>query len=304
MFFIKVVLLTCLFLVFPKITLAFDCENRNDACPKDGYPTCEITGQCAPPNCLVGMALIGGSWKLYCARTAPLASSTPFPNTPTSTLGKPCCLSELAGIRWLYNPSTNLCENTAGAKRAVSCETQKEKCNPGPPDMRGTCILKDPTAPTPPGITCGNSNQPCCPGRSAIEKRTCTNGNVPNDPFSEKCFCLVPTPRTGGYYVSAGCPLPGGKSGTNTAIGCIPSDNLNEFAGWILSKVVFIASGIAFLLMAFGAFQVITSAGDPKKTQAGKEVITSGLSGLLFIILSIFLLKLIGVDILKIPGFG
>lgn len=92
--------------------------------------------------------------------------------------------------------------------------------------------------------------------------------------------------------------------GIRTALGCIPANNTNNFIAWILSKVVFIASGIAFLLMAFGAFQVITSAGDPKKAQAGKELITSALSGLLFIILSIFLLKLIGVDILRIPGFG
>jgi len=99
-------------------------------------------------------------------------------------------------------------------------------------------------------------------------------------------------------------PGTGNKNdGVITAIGCIPMGSLNSFAGWILSKVVFIASGIAFLLMAFGAFQVITSAGDPKKAQAGKELITSALSGLLFIILSIFLLKLIGVDILHIPGF-
>ena len=89
-----------------------------------------------------------------------------------------------------------------------------------------------------------------------------------------------------------------------TAIGCIPTNDLNEFAGWIIGKVIFVASGIAFLLMTFGTFQVITSSGDPKKAQAGKELITSALSGLLFIILSVFLLKLIGVDILRIPGFG
>lgn len=91
---------------------------------------------------------------------------------------------------------------------------------------------------------------------------------------------------------------------TWTALGCIPTNDLNEFAGWLIGKVIFIASGIAFLLMAFGAFQIITSSGDPKKAQAGKETLTSALTGLLFIILSIFLLKLIGVDILRIPGFG
>jgi len=100
-------------------------------------------------------------------------------------------------------------------------------------------------------------------------------------------------------------PNPGTGSkadGIRTAIGCIPTNNLNEFVKWILTRVVFVASGIAFLLMAFGAFQIITSAGSPEKAKAGSELITSALSGLLFIILSVFLLKLIGVDILHIPG--
>lgn len=92
--------------------------------------------------------------------------------------------------------------------------------------------------------------------------------------------------------------------GVRTAIGCIPLYNLQNFIGWVLPKVIYIASGIAFLLMVFGTFQIITSSGDPKKKQAGSELITSALSGLLFIILSIFLLKLIGVDILRIPGLG
>lgn len=95
-----------------------------------------------------------------------------------------------------------------------------------------------------------------------------------------------------------------GKKGVKTALGCIPTDDLNDFVGWLLRNVIFVASGIAFLLMAFGALQIITSAGSPDKMKAGSELITSALSGLLLIILSLFLLKLIGVDILRIPGFG
>lgn len=91
---------------------------------------------------------------------------------------------------------------------------------------------------------------------------------------------------------------------TWTALGCIPADTLNNFVGWFLGKLIFVASGIAFLLMAFGALKIITSAGSPESIQAGKELITSSLAGLVFIILSLFLLKLIGVDILQIPGFG
>jgi len=94
------------------------------------------------------------------------------------------------------------------------------------------------------------------------------------------------------------------KGNVWTAFGCIPTDTLNNFVAWFLGKLIFVASGIAFLLMAFGALQILTSAGSPEKVQAGKELITSALAGLIFIILSLFLLKLIGVDILQIPGFG
>lgn len=133
-------------------------------------------------------------------------------------------------------------------------------------------------------------------------------------PELKKCQCFSPNPSV--PFICTGLcvadpndphcdPGTGTKAdGISTAIGCIPASNLNEFVGWLLGKFIFIASGIAFLLMAFGAFQIITSAGDPKKTQAGSELITSALSGLLLIILSVFLLKLIGVDILQIPGFG
>lgn len=95
-----------------------------------------------------------------------------------------------------------------------------------------------------------------------------------------------------------------GNDGMKTAIGCLPIYNLNEFIKWVVLIVVPIASGIAFLLMISGAFQIISSSGDPKKVQSGKELITSAFSGLLFIILTIFLLKLLGVDILHIPGFS
>jgi hypothetical protein len=93
-------------------------------------------------------------------------------------------------------------------------------------------------------------------------------------------------------------------TGINTALGCIPVNDLNEFVGWLLRNLTFIATGIAFFLMVFGAIQILTSSGNPDKVKVGGELITSAISGLLFIILSVFLLKLIGVDILQIPGFG
>lgn len=95
-----------------------------------------------------------------------------------------------------------------------------------------------------------------------------------------------------------------GTQGLPTAIGCIPTDEINEFVAKILRLSISLGGGIAFLLMLWGAFRVMTSSGDPKSVQAGQELITSALAGLILIIFSVFLLQLIGVKILQLPGFG
>ena len=101
-----------------------------------------------------------------------------------------------------------------------------------------------------------------------------------------------------------GTPGAQDTDGVNTAIGCIPVNDISTFAAWLLERLIFVASGIAFLLLVLGAIQILTSSGSPDRVKAGGELITSAISGLLLIILSVFLLKLIGVDILHIPGFS
>jgi len=86
----------------------------------------------------------------------------------------------------------------------------------------------------------------------------------------------------------------------NTAIGCIPINNFEDFVGFFTKWGVGIGGGIAFFLLLYGAFQVMTSAGDPKRLQAGQELLSATISGLIFIIFSVFILRFIGVDILGI----
>ncbi len=92
-----------------------------------------------------------------------------------------------------------------------------------------------------------------------------------------------------------------------TALGCLdtqlPTGTSKGFITVLLRLGGGLAGGIAFLLILFGGFQIITSAGNPERLNAGRELITSAIAGLLLIIFSIFLLKVIGVDILGIPGF-
>ena len=90
----------------------------------------------------------------------------------------------------------------------------------------------------------------------------------------------------------------------NTAIGCIPVSDTNVFMGWILGWAIGVGGGIAFLLIVYASFMVMTSQGNPERLKAGQELLTSAISGLVLLIFSVFILKFIGVDILKLDQFG
>ena len=89
----------------------------------------------------------------------------------------------------------------------------------------------------------------------------------------------------------------------DTAIGCIPLEG-SGLVGFILGWAIGIGGGIAFLLMIYAGFLMMTSQGDPKRLQAGQELLTSAIMGLILLIFSVFILRLIGVDILGIPGLS
>lgn len=92
-------------------------------------------------------------------------------------------------------------------------------------------------------------------------------------------------------------------AGVWTALGCVHTKP-DLFVGQLLGWVMGIGGGIAFLLIVFGGFKILTSGGDPEHLNDGKEIIVSALTGLLLIIFSVILLRIIGVDILQIPGFS
>lgn len=89
----------------------------------------------------------------------------------------------------------------------------------------------------------------------------------------------------------------------DTALGCIPVQ-MDKFIAWLLPYLFGISGGIAFLLMVYGFILITTSNGDPKAIQGARETITSAIVGLLISIFAIFILRLIAVDILHIPGIS
>gem|GEM_PF-1621373 len=96
------------------------------------------------------------------------------------------------------------------------------------------------------------------------------------------------------------------RRGIYTAIGCV-STSVTSDNGMIAQLVrigLGLAGGLALLMILAGAFTLSTSQGDPKKANEAKELVTSAVMGIIFIIFSVTLLQFIGVSVLQIPGFG
>ncbi len=96
-----------------------------------------------------------------------------------------------------------------------------------------------------------------------------------------------------------------GPNGIYTAVGCIP---YGDSGRGIISSLVLIglnlSGGVAVLMIMVAGFKFSTSQGDPKKVSEAKEMMTSAVVGLLFVIFSVTILQFIGINILRIPGFG
>lgn len=89
-----------------------------------------------------------------------------------------------------------------------------------------------------------------------------------------------------------------------TAIGCIDISSENGVIQSLFRVGIGIAGAIAVLCNMYAAFMFQTSRGNPEGIKKAQDLITSCITGLLLIIFSVFILRLIGYSILRIPGFG
>lgn len=87
-----------------------------------------------------------------------------------------------------------------------------------------------------------------------------------------------------------------------TELGDIPTD-VGPLVSWVVGKAIGIGGGIALLLLVYGGIRYISSQGDPDSTAEAQEIITAAISGVILIILSVFILKLLGQDILGLDFF-
>ncbi len=98
------------------------------------------------------------------------------------------------------------------------------------------------------------------------------------------------------------CTTPSGEVGIKTAVGCISVTSSTGFLTFILPWAISVGGATAFILIVVAGFLVMTSAGNPQRAKAGKDLMGAAIAGLLMIIFSVYLLDLIGIRIFRIPG--
>ncbi|MCL4363982.1 hypothetical protein M1328_01960 [Patescibacteria group bacterium] len=153
-----------------------------------------------------------------------------------------------------------------------------------------------------------NLSQPCAVGVSST-----------TDPADPACRCIASvTPSPGNYLVAMNdfcqrqtssadqlsCVSCANEGGVYTGIGCVKTDLQQFIQQTVFGFGIGLAGGFALLCIIYAAFQMQSSEGNPEKLKKAQELITSCIMGLMLIIFSVFILRLIGVDILRIPGFG
>lgn len=233
-------------------------------------------------------------------------------------------------LDFYYSPTQNLCIKnndfqwkTGNPDPIANCPSNE--CNQNTGKCEGAPIQQVTETPSlgccPNGYIYNDSSKSCDSSTKTPNKLAslCTQGSTCNA-TTNKCTS-VKTPTSNPPPGGAGqlCFLSDGKLvkdaaeinfaknnpqlfGIQTAIGCIPTEP-TQFILAVSRLATGMGGGIALLLMIAGAFKMITSAGNPDSVKAGSEQITSAVIGLLFIIFAVLLLKVIGVDILDLPGF-
>lgn len=89
----------------------------------------------------------------------------------------------------------------------------------------------------------------------------------------------------------------------STDLGCIP-DTPAGFVQKYLTIGLGIIGGISFLGIVYGMILIGSSQGDNIQIQKGKKIVTSSIIGVVLAVFSVFITRLIAVNILHIPGFG
>lgn len=76
------------------------------------------------------------------------------------------------------------------------------------------------------------------------------------------------------------------------------------FTSQLLGFLAGTAGAIALIIMLMATIQIMTGGDNAEQVKKGKELFTGAITGLLFIIFSVTLLKIVAGDIIQLPGFN
>ncbi len=299
--------LICFFIIFPVYAFA-----NQVPCLKPGSTGCDnVTNICCTPVINTG----SDSQDNYkCVHHAGGYQTAPYNACELDTVNcKGKGFSPCTGAGSLFA----CCGNDPNTKEALFCNPTTQTCEVQKPGSSCADVGKSCGAKSPKGLSCCNdinsSNQTllCLDGQGNLANDTsgtCTYENMSVNANPPQA--TPPPPPCAQFIDSNGDNIPNantknvsGCGSVNTALGpwsADPSGFVTSLFGILLS----ISGGIAVLLIMFSGYRIVTSQGDPEKLQGGKEQLTAAIVGLLFIIFSLVILQIIGVDVLKLPGFS
>lgn len=164
--------------------------------------------------------------------------------------------------------------------------------------INSCCKTRDCAAP---GLDRSQYVKPATAVECEIGKEFCYDGRGCN---------VLPAAKDPPCYDTAGNPIedidgvcPQVKLGDASIPGLFLSTNAADFIGQVLGILLSVSGMVAVALIIRSGYQYMTSRGNPDAIQEARDRLTSAIIGLLFIIFSLVILQVIGVDILKIPGF-
>jgi hypothetical protein len=146
-------------------------------------------------------------------------------------------------------------------------------------------------------------------------RSACLYGTPSTDITDSSCSCILATDsaevkpitdlcknykfaNTNEQTVCINCARGGGFW---SGMGCVPLRLENFITNFLLSFGIGLGGFVALICIILSVFTIQTSGGNPEKLKKAQENITSCILGLILIIFSIFILRLIGVEVLGIP---
>jgi len=221
--------------------------------------------------------------------------------------------------------TTNVCNcSCADPQRDIQCVDNSDQgvggygqrdCSNDRRCVAGGCILNGSDACDPNDIgasLCYAPHGPCDPASSEVDIAYCVDEDLDGQGV---CVCSTgeflgedpPSVSNAIYCTDLGNPTtnPGSPDNPNrlyTAFGCIRIDKYDKTVEFFIKWSIGIVGGTALIMLTYATLQVVTSSGNPDKLKAAKELFMAVLGSILLLILSVTILRIIGVEILILPG--